>query len=100
MIPWFPDSLPGLSLIPQRHRFRSAARQEKRIIALRACKRMIESPGCSTPFPFEAAIWLWEETEELYGGQLAGLPVSLGGTIVTSMPQAQNVRLLCPQLSV
>ena len=54
---------------------------------------MIESPGCSTPFPFEAAIWLWEETEELYGGSLAGLPVSLGGTIVTSMPQAQNVRL-------
>ena len=63
-------------------------------MALRACKRMIESPGCSTPFPFEAAIWLWEETEELYGGSLAGLPVSLGGTIVTSMPQTQNVRLL------
>jgi hypothetical protein len=53
---------------------------------------MIESPGCSTPFPFEAAIWLWEETEELYGGSLAGLPVSLGGTVVTFMPQSQNVR--------
>ena len=34
---------------------RSAARQEKRINALRACKRMIESPGCSTPFPFEVS---------------------------------------------
>ena len=40
----------------------------------------------------QAAIWLWEETEELYGGSLAGLPVSLGGTVVTSMPQSQNVR--------
>ena len=24
--------------------------------------------GCTTPFPFEAAIWLLEELEELYGG--------------------------------
>ena len=24
--------------------------------------------GCCTPFPFEAAIWLLEEQEELYGG--------------------------------
>lgn len=51
---------------------RSQARQEKRLIALRTCKTMIETRagGCCTPFPFEAAIWLWEETEELYGGHL------------------------------
>mmetsp|Transcript_3540 Transcript_3540/g.10271 ORF Transcript_3540/g.10271 Transcript_3540/m.10271 type:complete len:1007 (-) Transcript_3540:744-3764(-) len=50
---------------------KSAARQEKRLAALRTCKSMIEATrgGCCTPFPFEAAIWLWEETEELYGGQ-------------------------------
>ena len=24
--------------------------------------------GCTTAFPFEAAIWLLEEQEELYGG--------------------------------
>lgn len=24
--------------------------------------------GCTTAFPFEAAIWLLEELEELYGG--------------------------------
>ena len=24
--------------------------------------------GCTTPFPFEAAIWLLEEQEELFGG--------------------------------
>ena len=26
--------------------------------------------GCTTPFPFEAAIWLLEEQEELYGGTM------------------------------
>jgi hypothetical protein len=41
--------------------------------ALRECKRMIETTagGCCTAFPFEAAIWLWEEAEELYGGRTA-----------------------------
>ena len=58
-------------------RRRSAARQEKRLAALRTCKRMLEttSGGCCTPFPFEAAIWLWEETEELYGGRVCELAV-------------------------
>ncbi len=49
---------------------RSSARNEKRLQALRACVRMIttHAGGCTTPFPFEAAIWLLEELEELYGG--------------------------------
>ena len=49
---------------------RSTARNEKRLQALRACVRMIttHAGGCTTPFPFEAAIWLLEELEELYGG--------------------------------
>ena len=40
--------------------------------ALRECVRMITTSagGCTTPFPFEAAIWLLEEQEELYGGAL------------------------------
>ena len=40
--------------------------------ALRECVRMITASagGCTTPFPFEAAIWLLEEQEELYGGAL------------------------------
>lgn len=51
---------------------------------------MIEAVGgCCTPYPFEAAIWLWEETEELYGGTLAGLPISLGGDLITHIPQSQ-----------
>lgn len=49
---------------------RSSARQEKRIAALRECARMVTTSagGCTTPFPFEAAIWLLEEQEELFGG--------------------------------
>ena len=40
--------------------------------ALRECVRMITASagGCTTPFPFEAAIWLLEEQEELYGGAI------------------------------
>lgn len=40
--------------------------------ALRECVRMItaNAGGCTTPFPFEAAIWLLEEQEELYGGSI------------------------------
>ena len=51
---------------------RSAARNEKRVEALRECVRMITASagGCTTPFPFEAAIWLLEEQEELYGGSI------------------------------
>ena len=51
---------------------RSAARNEKRMEALRECVRMITASagGCTTPFPFEAAIWLLEEQEELYGGSI------------------------------
>ena len=51
---------------------RSSARNDKRMEALRECVRMITTSagGCTTPFPFEAAIWLLEEQEELYGGAL------------------------------
>ena len=51
---------------------RSSARNDKRMEALRECVRMITASagGCTTPFPFEAAIWLLEEQEELYGGAL------------------------------
>ncbi|BDA46664.1 probable tetratricopeptide repeat protein 37 at C-terminar half [Coccomyxa sp. Obi] len=51
---------------------RSSARNEKRMEALRECVRMItaNAGGCTTPFPFEAAIWLLEEQEELYGGSI------------------------------
>lgn len=62
---------------------RSAARQEKRIEALHVCKNMIEATkgGCCTAYPFEAAIWLWEETEELYGGLRPHIPKSCSGNL-------------------
>ena len=52
---------------------RSAARQEKRVEALKECMRMITSRpgGCCTPFPYEAAIWLLEEQEEIFGGHVS-----------------------------
>ena len=48
---------------------RSALRQDKRAEALKECVKMIAAPGggCCTVFPFEAAIWLLEEQEELFG---------------------------------
>lgn len=27
--------------------------------------------GCCTPFPYEAAIWLLEEQEEIFGGHVS-----------------------------
>ena len=49
---------------------RSATRNEKRVDAMRECVKMIATSagGCCTSFPFEAAIWLLEEQEELCGG--------------------------------
>ena len=40
--------------------------------AMRECIKMIATcaGGCCTPFPFEAAIWLLEEQEELCGGNV------------------------------
>ena len=63
-MPGYAERMPGAH--------RSAARNEKRMDALRECVRMITASagGCTTPFPFEAAIWLLEEQEELYGGAL------------------------------
>ena len=51
-------------------RARSATRNEKRVDAMRECVKMIATSagGCCTSFPFEAAIWLLEEQEELCGG--------------------------------
>ncbi|KAL3149277.1 Tetratricopeptide repeat protein 37, variant 2 [Trebouxia sp. C0010 RCD-2024] len=48
---------------------RSALRQDKRAEALKECVKMINAPGggCCTVFPYEAAIWLLEEQEELVG---------------------------------
>ena len=49
--------------------------------ALRECAKMVTTSagGCTTAFPFEAAIWLLEEQEELFGGTF---PVR--NTMVTS----------------
>lgn len=48
---------------------RSAARQTMRMAAMKECAKMVTTSagGCTTPFPFEAAIWLLEEQEELFG---------------------------------
>lgn len=48
---------------------RSALRQDKRAEALKECVKMItaQGGGCCTVFPYEAAIWLLEEQEELVG---------------------------------
>ncbi len=73
---------------------RSAARNEKRMEALRECVRMITTSagGCTTPFPFEAAIWLLEEQEELYGG---ALPV-YNSTVSPALPlQVPHLRSCC-----
>lgn len=79
---------------------RSAARQERRIQALRVCKSMIEATrgGCCTAFPFEAAIWLWEETEELYGGLRPHIPKSCSGNfhdLTNSRVMANVLQWMC-----
>ena len=59
---------------------RSSARQEKRMAAMRECAKMMTTSagGCTTPFPFEAAIWLLEEQEELFGGTFPVQNVEVG----------------------
>lgn len=53
---------------------RSAQRVERRQAAIQECQHMVSrnarkaGGGCCTPLPYEAAIWLWEEEEELTGG--------------------------------
>ena len=62
------STIPCPELFTAAHR--SAIRQDKRAEALRECIRMISAPGgCCTVFPFEAAIWLLEEQEELFGNR-------------------------------
>ena len=53
-------------------------RQQHRLAALRECHAMIFNgrAGCTTPLPYEAAVWLLEEEEEIKGGH-----VSVGGQV-------------------
>ncbi|KAK9918866.1 hypothetical protein WJX75_007651 [Coccomyxa subellipsoidea] len=77
---------------------RSAARNEKRMEALRECVRMItaNAGGCTTPFPFEAAIWLLEEQEELYGGSI---PIYKSDLLDLSKGSPSRSPLTSPTLS-
>eukprot|EP00884_Botryococcus_braunii_P003748 jgi/Botrbrau1/13374/Bobra.0194s0006.2 len=72
------------------HPPQSLARHEKRVLALQECVDMITTSagGCTTPFPFEAAIWLLEEQEELYGGNT---PVYNTGRALSSMDRIMNL---------
>ena len=53
---------------------RTTERVHFRLAALRECIATICQGGACTPLPFEAAVWLLEEEEEIKGGQ-----VSVGG---------------------
>ena len=53
---------------------RSTERQQFRLAALRECVSVICHGGACSPLPYEAAVWLLEEEEEITGGQ-----VSVGG---------------------
>ena len=53
---------------------RTTERVQFRLEALRECIAMICRGGATTTLPFEAAVWLLEEEEEIKGGQ-----VSVGG---------------------
>lgn len=54
---------------------RSVERQQHRLQALRACRDLVFRGGCS-PLPYEAAVWLLEEEEEIKGGL-----ASVGGQV-------------------
>ncbi len=60
---------------------RSSEREERRRAAIEECTYMIVNPrgGCCTPLPYEAAVWLLEEEEELKGGSHSGLPPTTSG---------------------
>lgn len=53
---------------------RSTERQQFRLAALRECVSVLCHGGSCSPLPYEAAVWLLEEEEEIKGGQ-----VSVGG---------------------
>lgn len=57
---------------------RSVERQQHRLAALRACRDLVFRCCCS-PLPYEAAMWLLEEEEEIKGGL-----ASVGGQVVGS----------------
>ena len=63
------ETFPTLHNTPLAVPHRSALRQDKRAEALKECVKMItaQGGGCCTVFPYEAAIWLLEEQEELVG---------------------------------
>jgi len=68
------------------HPPRSVARADARSAALEECVRAITAApgGCTSPFPFEAAIWLLEEQEEICGGAVP-LPAAAVRRLRTSL---------------
>lgn len=54
------------------HCARSMEREQFRLAALREAHALVARGGCTTPLPYEAAIWLLEEEEEIKGGQIVG----------------------------
>ena len=59
---------------------RSTERQQFRLTALRECVSVICHGGSCSPLPFEAAVWLLEEEEEIKGGQVSVGGQEVGGT--------------------
>ena len=78
------------------HPPRSVARADARSAALEECVRAIVAApgGCTTPFPFEAAIWLLEEQEEICGGAVP-LPAAAVRRLRTSLAGSASVLSPC-----
>lgn len=74
------------------HPPRSVARADARSAALEECVRAITAApgGCTSPFPFEAAIWLLEEQEEICGGAVP-LPAAAVRRLRTSLAGSGSV---------
>lgn len=65
------------------------------MLAMRECARMVTtaSGGCTTPFPFEAAIWLLEEQEELFGGTFPVPAVEVCNMVPASLRKGHMVHI-------
>lgn len=59
---------------------RSTDRQQFRLAALRECVSVLCHGGSCSPLPYEAAVWLLEEEEEIKGGQVSVGGQEVGGT--------------------
>ena len=59
---------------------RSTERQQFRLVALRECVVVLCHGGSCSTLPYEAAVWLLEEEEELKGGQVSVGGQEVGGT--------------------